>query len=435
MCVVVVAFCQDEETGGNLRTTKTPTNKDAGAEEQKGTISSTTMQEPSKTCSSPKRVAGGVGLVVKKRKRSRPASSVVSSASRGSASTPSILTSIPNNSRALASQTLEEPKKNSKEDDEFGDDILLNDFNDLSNDTLLCLQAYTRETSETCAYCPIFTLSNEADQTNSGIKPSNTHAAPFLPKQILLHLSANHAQTNEDIKQLAVSNKIRLLQLHGTAIARNGLGWRVNGNDDQDIAVMETCAYEIASQMALQAHFREQEKSKSIHEWFTLMLLPNFCNRTWILTSALESFIESIGRKRVQSDTTNKAAYEHRWTVTDMNEMIKELVHSGILLPRRASTLNSGEGYYFSLPGLGRAAKSIVDGRLYVLRRIQASKFKEKKRSAIEQDVGRPIQNEDLVKSGNTYVQTIKFLVLDLLARGVVYTHETCAGEQFVRIK
>lgn len=92
----------------------------------------------------------------------------------------------------------------------------------------------------------------------------------------------------------------------------------------------------------------------------------------------------------------------------------------------------------FSLPGLGKAAKSIVDGRLSILRRIQFSKFKEKKRSTLEQDIGKPVGTSEKMgqkNGGNVMMQSGKFLVQDLLAKGAVYIHETCTGEQFVRIK
>eukprot|EP00804_Cyclotella_cryptica_P024125 CCRYP_015575-RA/>CCRYP_015575-RA protein AED:0.05 eAED:0.05 QI:525/1/1/1/0/0/3/214/284 len=266
----------------------------------------------------------------------------------------------------------------------------------------------------------------------------STHAAPFLPQRVLLHLSSNDAQTNEDIRMLAITNKIRLLQLHGTAIARNGLGWRLDGNDDGDIAVMETYAYEIASKMALQAYFmagdrqpgsNHEDKTESIHDWFKSTLLPNFSGRTWFLTSSLEDKMETV----VKMDTTKR-----RLTVSEMNAIVNDLVHAGLLLPRRGSNCNGGEGYWFSLPGLGRAAKSIFDGRISILRRIQSSKFKEKKRSTLEQDIGRQIctiEKSGKGKDGNAMMQPGKFLVQDLLAIGAIYIHETCTGEQFIRIK
>jgi hypothetical protein len=374
----------------------------------------------------PKRVDGGIGVVIKKkRKRTAQSQSCVSN-SESAHGIPGILTSVPDNSRALSSEAHERAKQ-SKPDDEFGGDNQFHDSHAI-NDTFVCLQTYTRPTngmaSETCAYCPIFTIS-DAERDAEPKTSSSTHAAPFLPRLVLVHLSSNHAKTYEDIKQLAAANEIRLLQLHGTAIAKNGLGWRGDGNDDADVAVMETCAYEIASRMALEAHL-VKVKAEFIHQWFVSMLLPNFSG-TWILASALESFIESVAIKGKTCDTTKSLGV---WTVGEMNSMVKDLILCGLLLPRRGLSLNGGEGYWFSLPGLGKSAKSIADGRLSILRRIQSSKFKEKKRSTLEHEVGRSVK-----KDKNVYVQAGKFLVLDLLSKNLVYIQETCTSDQFVRIK
>ncbi|KAL3796092.1 hypothetical protein ACHAWO_003248 [Cyclotella atomus] len=390
--------------------------------------------EPSESndIASPKRVEGGADLIVKK-KRKRTQQSCTSN-NAASSNVPSILSSIPDSSRALLSET-HAKTKSAAAADEFGDDSLL--LASLPNDTLMRLRAQTRPTNgmatEACAYCPIFTVSKQEDDSS---KKNSTHAAPFLPQQVLLYLSSNHAQTNEDIKQLAAANTIRLLQLHGTAIARNGLGWRGDGNDDEDVAVMETCAYKTAARMALDAHFGCDTQAESTYLWFTSVLLPSFCGKTWILSSSLESFIEDAAAAAppvlsTNSDITNKNTSGQRWTAIQMNSMVKELSHAGLLLPKRGLGLNGGESYWFSLPGLGKAAKSIMDGRLSILRRIQSSKFKEKKRSTLEREIGRP---DSKMKDSNTYVQSGMFLVLDLLAKGMVHIHSTCTGDQYVRI-
>ena len=401
------------------------------------------MQESSGSATIPKLVVGGIGVVIKKRKRTSQPSSCASNNSNTFKAIPSILTSIPDNTRLLSSKASENEKGPTSED-EFGDDTLLKEeINDLPNDTLLCLQAYTRAahgtTSETCAYCPIFTLSHDIKQGSISEKSiSSTHAAPFLPHRVLLHLSTNHTQTKQDIKELAAANKVRFLQLHGTAVAKYGLGWRGDGNDDDDIAVMETCAYEIAAKMALETHCDCHEKSKYIFEWFRSLLLPNFICRIWISNPALDAFIESIAAvTKSELNQTNIDDSERRFTTSEMNKIIRELVDSGLLLPRRGLGLNGGEGYWFSLPGLGRAAKSIADGRLSILRRIQSSPLKEKKRSSLEQTIAKFNKTDwsGKKKDYNTNMQSGKFQVLDLLAKGFVYIHETCTGEQYVCIK
>ena len=395
-------------------------------------------------CNSPKRVAGGIGVVMKKkRKRPHPSSHDRSDRSDNSmVSVPSVLSSLPDNSRVLSSKAREQTKRPKEYDNEFGDDShLLEASNGMTNDTLLCLQAYTQPkngmASESCAYCPIFTVSNVPVEAETKRRCS-THAAPFLPKQVLIDISSNHEQTNADLRRLASENKIRLLQLHGTAIAMNGLGWKGDGNDDEDVAVMETCAYEVASKMALDAHFNSTVKAEPIYIWFSTCILSNFTGKTWIRALSLETFIESFAKKRGKYVEVNSSS-SSSWTIAQMKSMTKELIDAGLLLPRRGLGLNGGEGYWFSLPGLGKAAKSIADGRLSILRRIRSSKFKEKKRSALEQEIGRPINTPNglgSMKDRNAhYSQSGKFLLLDLLSKNMICIHETCTGDHFVRIK
>ena len=117
--------------------------------------------------------------------------------------------------------------------------------------------------------------------------------------------------------------------------------------------------------------------------------------------------------------------------------MIQQLVHAGLLLPRRGvgPSNGGGGGYWVSLPGLGKAAKSIVDGRTSLLRRLKSSVYKEKKRSVLEHEIGRIKSTTAMTKKKNNKLeQSGKFVVLDLLAKGWINIHNTCTGEQFVRL-
>ena len=117
-----------------------------------------------------------------------------------------------------------------------------------------------------------------------------------------------------------------------------------------------------------------------------------------------------------------------------MEEMIQQLVHAGVLMPRRGVGPSGGEGYWFSLPGLGKAAKSIVDCRTNLLRRLQSSLHKEKKRSTLEFEIGRIKSSSTTKTNKNKLEQAGKFVVLDMLAKGLVDVHKTCTGEQFIRL-
>lgn len=423
----------------------------------------------------PKRVAGGLVLKAKKKKRqtilhNRNSATASTSSSMPSAlhqsGVPSILTSIPAHEEIASSS--QQSKKS--EYDEFEDTA---DFDiDVPSDALMCIQTYTRSLlvggmSETCAYCPIFT--HEGDDgshdknCSGGSSSSSTHAAPFLPMHVLLHLLNSNSSTStitdgtssrthieQDIKQLASSNKICLLQLHGTAITGNGggsLGWKGDGNDDEDVAIMETSVYVTAAEMALQSYFKSQSSETLQHSykkdmtrsWFTSMFLPYFAGRKWISSGALDSFLDDVVADAMESNrSSDSTSIRFPYSMSQMKEMLQQLVHAGILLPRRGvGPSGGGEGYWFSLPGLGKAAKSIVDGRSNLLRRLQSSRYKQKKRSVLEHEIGRIklLQGGTMATKKKNLEQAGKFVLLDMLALYRVEMIDTaCNGEQFIRL-
>ena len=522
----------------------------------------------------PKRVAGGVVVMAKKKKKHPQQQQRIGNASAapvirdgiisangniGIDPSPSASTSHRCQSSApsqiirrddeLPANANDDNNNHEFDDVDDDDDNEVLDASDIPNDALLCLQAYTRPiNSETCAYCPIFTKqllsSIESAAAASGYNNNNaggrsvdvversTHAAPMLPKLVLLYHLVNTASSSSSssistsassrahaeraITQLALSNDVRLLQLHGTAISTSvssTSSWRGDGNDDDDIVVMETSVYVDAAQMALQtyyfgqystlpcnadAHRRHQSTTPAtatstmntmdkettiLFHWFTNALLPYFAGRTWFSSSALNSlfhhqhhYYQNQPQYCITNDDhvqmTKKRKYNHTssdlpsgnnsstrqgmhnttnhrehytYSLKQMEQMIQQLVHASLLLPRRrcGDCADDDDGYWFSLPGLGKAAKSIVDGRTNLLRRLQASRYKEKKRSVLEHDINergrrqRTALNNTSGGKGNKNVveQTGKFIVLDLLSKGWIRIHETSStGEQFVRL-
>ena len=374
------------------------------------------------------------GLVLKARKRKRPAdrgpprgADPLSSHSRGA---PRILASLPS-SREEAPRTAppELPA------DEFEDEAA---ELEVPSDALLCLQSYTRSPSGSCVHCPIFT------------REGRSHAAPFLAKHVLLHLlnanappSSNGreasplAHVEQQIEELASSNKIRLLQLHGTALSRSdggALGLKGDGNDDEDVAVMETSAYLAAAEMALQEDSQLDLASRQrAYSFLETVLLPHFAGKMWFSNRALESFYyQNAGRHQNPGSTQPTRGSD---TIPQMKDTTKHLVRAGVLLSRSGIGPGRGgrEGYWFSLPGLGKAAQSIANGRMSLLRRLRASQYKEKRRCTLTQDIDRSRPRED-TKNAKKQQPSGKMVVLDLLAKGWVAIHTTCAGEQFVRL-
>jgi hypothetical protein len=426
-----------------------------------------------------KRVAGGIVLGGKKKKKA------VTTATVSGSSVPSILKSVP----PRVAEDIPPPNNNAAAangcDDEFEKLLSAYDGEEIPSDVLLCLQSYTQSsmgmTAESCAYCPIFASKNDGGHQSSGNNNNQkvcTHAAPFLPKSVLLHIldtdsslsssssSSSRMQTEQDIKSLASNNKIRLLQLHGTAITsttttttsssfkdsefefakfsnRGVIGLRGDGNDDDDIAIMEIIAFEIAVKLAIQSHAStlSQEKKQTtscfddvdgICDWFLKQLVPYYAGKTWIPSSDLNSFIQSYRVKEY-------------WSVNRMKELINEFTLAGLFLPRRGLGGSRMEGYWFSLPGLGNASKSIADGRVTMLRKLRSCKYQEKKRPILEREHGQFKDGSDdslglatsswgSSKKKTCIQQSGKFVVLDLLAKGLVVLKKTSSGEHFITL-
>ncbi len=341
---------------------------------------------------------------------------------------PSVLTRDPRRNVLSLSPTACETKRHNTCDDddgEFDDDPFEVDCASLS-DVWMCLRSYTRSTtggfSEHCAYCPMVTTvsrpvsfgavghgagrDGEKTPTSSRDNGDATSlsvacAAPFLSRRVLCHVmgvsDGRHGcnvrtdDVERELIRLAVQNEIRLLQLHGTAAAmtsnsghQKSGGIRGDGNDDDDVAVMETGVYESAARMALETHFynnhcfrnndgksmngnafREQDhwsastetpsRMENIVRWFTNEILPHFAGKTWISSSAWESFrAEQIqtsssgsGKKRkFQSTCTAQKNVRVLYTSTEIDDMLQDLIHAGLLLPRRGLGCNGGEGYW-----------------------------------------------------------------------------------------
>lgn len=424
----------------------------------------------------PKRVAGGIVLGGKKKKKKRKVVSTAETTTGDrSSSVPSILKSVPPHEE-VDSASLPKAAAVDYDDDGFEELLSAND-DEIPTDTLICLQSYTQAPtsgggmiSESCAYCPIF------DSNNNNNK-SCTHAAPFLTKDVLLHIldakdstacsSTSRMQTEKEIKDLAARNKIKLMQLHGTSIAtftktntasstavassskedsmkfsNSGVtGLRGDGNDDDDIAIMEIGAYETAVKMALlQCHSstlsHEEQQTFNvdiISDWFLNQLVPYFAGKTWISSSALHSFIQTYRVKEY-------------WSVEGMERIIHELTMAGLFLPRRGLGGSGGmDGYWFYLPGMGNASKSIANGRVVMLRKLKSCKYQEKKRTILESEHGvfkdgssssisDALDNSwgSAKKKKVAIQQSGKFLVLDLLARGLVILKQTSSGEHFI---
>jgi hypothetical protein len=359
--------------------------------------------------------------------------------------------------------------------------------------------------SETCAYCPIFSSSTDGDTNDA-----TCGAAPFLTRGVLLNAlvgvgpssssskgyhddddddeyERKRAHAEQEARRLLASDVVRPLRLHGLAAGLE------EGDDDEeeDAAMMETSVYVDASGMALECAAARSSSSSSsspsmttqheatampweeVFAWFSHILLPRFAGRTWATSCELEGSREGEINRGKKDDTSSYAIARDadirdrresttrtdgsrcHYSATQRRVMIQQLTRAGLLLPKRH--VNPGRGdcqghdydqYWFSLPGLGRAAGSIERGRANVLRRLRSCPNGEKGRTALERDIERSISarrawqcdaggNDDgVIKRGKEmrYHQSGKFVVMDLIAKGWIRIHVTCTGEQLVRL-
>jgi len=393
----------------------------------------------------PKRVAGGVIVRTSKRKATKTLAIDLHD-NDGRTSSTSLLSSLnrKNNVQSISTIPRNDNMRNVNEFDSNDDD---DDDLDIPSDAILCLRTYTGSgivtfnkggagpgigvMSETCAYCPIFGVNSNHDEA----LPVLCAAAPFLTRGVLLSALVGHdshdeshsdrarnlissrkrMQSEREIHNLLISDLVRPLHLQGISVA-------FGNEEDNDVALMEMKIYIDTSRMALEHHFNTSSSvmnsPKDLHDWFVSVLLPQYKGRTWFPSY----------------DNLDKT----------MKCMILQLTHAGLLLPKRNGGCDNHNGYWFSLPGLGKAANSIEEGRATILQRLRSCPYNEKKRTALEHDIEQSIverrawrrerEEGGRKKKKPLYSQSGKFVVMDMLAKGRVKIHVACTGEQFIRL-
>ncbi|KAL3767380.1 hypothetical protein ACHAW5_003807 [Stephanodiscus triporus] len=477
----------------------------------------------------PKRVAGGIVLRAKKKtkttSKATPTASALVHPARNDDDGERI-SSVRRRQWSMSSSSSSR-RRGDEIHDEFDDDPAAAPFEDLPSDALMCLRAYTSPPtavagggglgamSETCAYCPIFSPAAADAAAVRG-------AAPFMTRGTLLHAlvgsvsstysyssSSRHgrcAHAEREVRGLLGSGAVRPLRLHGLTV---GCGDEDDDEDGEDVAIMETSVYVVASGIALGSGGADRSSSSSssstnstnstatttraapreeVHAWFVNVLLPRFAGRTWAPSLELDELrdgwdhdvrggdVREMEDEVRASETTSNAAdcrNRRRYSSDRTRDMILQLTHAGLLLPKRHVGPGGGDddggrrgGYWFSLPGLGRAARSIELGRADVLRRLRCRPNGERGRMELERAVERSIagrrawrdagegegdgrDGDGFVASvatattngrtregskGMRYAQSGKFVVMDLLAKGWIRINETCTGEQFIRL-
>lgn len=387
---------------------------------------------------------GGSSTVTRKRKHSP---SLGNTSTKTKESVPALFRSVP--SHAAAGNT--EDKQHIYDTLPSLDD---GDF-DVPCDTLLALRSLVSKGA--AAVCPLRTntaclpfvlkpmlhhalLSSVSSQSNPGkCNGNNTHDATNIEETNKILSAGAATGVAVELDDLRRKNVVRLLQLHGTG------GVEDSGND---LAIMETNIFEqgvrdafgVPEQAYDGVNIKETFSSSStdlrrysndLCHWFTNNL--SRWNQAFVSHDAIVASLVSLPAPCREASRT-----------------IDYFVGIGLLLPRRASSAStrlSDRSYWFTLPGLGQASKSIADGRQRVLNKIRRSNYGEIKRSVLEAGMmpssrrGGPgkslvIDSHTLDQQGSNTIDVAmpaSFCIRDLLSRGQITVHETPAG-QFVRV-
>ena len=324
---------------------------------------------------------------------------------------------------------------------------------DMPCDTLLALRSLVSKGA--AAVCPLRTnsdaglpfvlkpmlhhalLSSVSSQSNPG---EGSDATDIEETNKILSAGAATGVTVE-LDGLRRDNVVRLLQLQGTG------GVEDSGND---IAITETSLFE---QGVRDAFVLLEEAGDGRDTKQTFPSAGNDLRRysndlcTWFISN-----LSSWNQAFVNYDAIAALLVSLPAPCRNASRVIDYLVGIGLLLPRRASSAStrpSDRSYWFTLPGLGVASKSIANGRQRVLNKIRRSYYGEMKRSVLEAGmmppsrrfepgkslVAYPADSHKLDQKGSSTIDVAMpaaFCIRDLLSRGQIIIHETPAG-QFVR--
>ena len=338
--------------------------------------------QPSKP--SPKKGKKAIKIVLKKggssagtRKRKHPPSHRGNASAKTKVSVPALFRSVPTHAAAGVAAADTEDKQSIYDTLHSLDD---GDF-DVPCDTLLALRSLVSKGA--AAVCPL--RSNAVAGLPFVLKPMLHHALlSSVPSQ------SNPGKTNDatnidagaatgvtvELDDLRRDNVVRLLQLQGTG------GVEDSGND---IAITETIFFEQGVRDAF-VLLEEAGDSRDTKQTFPLVGtdLRQFSND---LCQLFISNLSSRNQAFVSFDAIAASLASLPVPCRSGSRVIDYLVALGLLLPRRASsasTRQSDRSYWFTLPGLGQASKSIADGRRRVLNKIRRSNYGEIKRSVLE---------------------------------------------------
>ena len=244
----------------------------------------------------------------------------------------------------------------------------------------------------------------------------------------------------EELSRLRRAGNVRVLRLHGT---------RAEGGEE-DLAAMESPDYcravrdafalgrrmeaRMAARREVQTQVQQQAQEEGaidrLERWYLFHLAA--WARTYVTRADLRRALPPSASAGLLHQHHHRLPPPPAVAVPPVDRIADRLVALGLLLPRSGGGRggcvgpedDGGASYWFALPGLGRAAAAVLEGRGAVLAKLRRSGHRELRRSSIEAGEA----------GGGIKLVPPAFTVRDLLSRGVVTVRETPAG-QFLRLR
>jgi len=228
-----------------------------------------------------------------------------------------------------------------------------------------------------------------------------SHNIPFVLRHVVHSVMMGNDEQDvgasttiaRELEELCHENKIRMVRLSTTDPF-------AGGSQAQDVAVFETDVFVSEVKRILLSNMNYIHHDER-NDGRTDRAATGF-DQTYDWCDLSDRFVHALGMIRdmyvretelIQFMTSLSGTYDQRTKHTklfDARKAIDALVFAGLLLPKRESHSLALGGplpnaiYYFILPGMGEAGRSINNGRKEMLLRVKRSMYKEIKLTTLE---------------------------------------------------
>ena len=308
--------------------------------------------------------------------------------------------------------------------------------------------------------------------TTSTTSTTTAAAAARTEKNNLIASAYISTEFNLELEQLDDDNQIRLIQLHGGSGTSDNDD-DDNGNENENIAIFFMNDYVRAVYNAAQygsstssssscsnvQNDKEEtemmlfKQNETIVQLFLHCIHHHGCNGRFIKKSKIQEVLRLSWKEMKQQSQTQQSQLQLQQHTNVFEECqpdqwIDMLIHLQLLLPRTINNNNlcsSTSSFWYSLPKMGIAAKSILQGRKKLIQKITRSYNKELKQSTLENNFNNTSSNNNSSsreKSGYWLEEKRKklprmtgaFHVRDILARNIAKVEYRASGA-YIRLK